>query len=178
MRRRSVLARLVCASAFVALSPPGAARSAPSDTLASPHTEHSTVILGAKGLLASETSRGETELARGAGAFLETTVWHDRLELELSLVFTTPGDTLSATFEPLVKVPLHLASFADGYAGGGAVLLHDEPHGTRLGAQAVVGSYFWFSDALGVDVDLTFAALPGHDGIYELALGLGPVARF
>jgi hypothetical protein len=178
---RAPTSRRLCASlslCLLALAAGSAARVSARDLVSSPHTAESHLIYGAKGLLVGEFEAGESRLAEGGGLFIETTVFHDLLELELGVVLTTPGDTPAFAFEPLLKLPLHAGSFADPYLGAGAVVFHDREHGTRAGVQAAVGTYFWLTHRWGIDVDMTLAVVPGREVIYELATGAGPVVRF
>jgi hypothetical protein len=171
---------VLCLSRQLALPPAALAQPQPIDEmLRGPHTEESSVILGAKGVLAGEREARASRLAGGAGIFAETSLWRDRLELELGLVLTTPGVELAVAVEPLLKLPLHMAERVDSYVALGPTLLSaTSARQVRAGGQLVLGSYIWFGAHHGLDLDLGLAAFGGDGALFELSVGLGPVARF
>lgn len=158
-------------------------------------------VLGAAGLgLASFVRREdprsgreerEEELLFGGKLFLERALVPEWLELEASAgaVWIGRGPAgLVVPLELLLKVPFQLTSSIHPYLGAGVALdiehLEREEETRYLpGLSAAAGGYLWFSDALGLDLELSYTLLAEeeHTGRalkHELGLGVGFVTRF
>ena len=146
----------------------------------SPHTEHSALLVGLKGIFVDEFAEGEHEQGGGLAAFIELTLLEHLLELELGVVGVLPQESAAqVAFEPLLKVTFHVVEAVDPYVGGGPVVLWGaERPNLRGGGQIVIGSYFWINHAFGLDTDVGGALLSGaRDVATEYTFTLGPVLR-
>jgi hypothetical protein len=161
-----------------------AARASEEQTHSSVHEDH--VMAGVKGVTVSEvahTRAGSNALnGYGAAGFGEATLMHDALALEFDFVITTPGDELSWSAEPLVKLPFHMSHWFEPYVAAGPMFVHvRDGHGQHFslgGAQLVAGAYAWLADALGLDIDISLGAAHGPEmSMMEMVFAVGPVMR-
>lgn len=150
----------------------------------SPHLDH--VIVGVKGVstLEQASAHGQTLDFAGFGVagVAERTLFHDRMSLELDLVYVVPGDERSLAVEPMTKLPWHINRFLEPYAAMGPLLLSiADGHGTHYwlgGGQLVVGSLFWLAELMGLDFDLALGAARGTGmTMLEASFAIGPVLR-
>lgn len=150
----------------------------------SPHLDH--VIVGVKGVstLEQASAHGQTLDFAGFGVagIAERTLFHDRLSLELDLVYVAPGDERSLAVEPMTKLPWHINRYLEPYAAMGPMLLSiADGHGTHYwlgGGQLVVGSLFWLAELMGLDFDLALGAARGTGmTMLEASFAIGPVLR-
>jgi hypothetical protein len=153
-----------------------------------PHAEHhhNHVIAGLKGVTVAEQARshGHDLALTGYGAcgFGEATLLDDRLAIEIGFVVTKAADEIAWATEPLLKVPLHVTEWFEPYAATGPVFVHvRDGVGQRFwlgGGQVVIGTYLWFAEKLGLDVDLSVGAAKGPDmSMVEMVFSMGPVLR-
>lgn len=146
--------------------------------LASPHTEESNVILGAKSLASLQNVQSvERAAAFGVAMFGETTLVEDRLEFEFGVGLSRTAAGVEIAFEPLLKLPLSGTHRFDPYLALGPVLLKAEKLPLVYGGQLSAGSYVWLHETLGIDLDLSLALFYDRGPALELVLGAGPVLR-
>lgn len=173
---------------FLAVVPNLAAASDETEhaAVAEPELHHDHVVVGVKGVSTMEQTytAGESLSLSGFGiaGVAEKSLFHDRLSLELDLVFTTPGDERSLATEPLAKVPWHLRSWLEPYAAAGPMLVsirNDEgAHYWLGGGQLVFGALVWFAEMAGLDLDLALGMARGPGmSMIEATFALGPVLR-
>lgn len=148
------------------------------------HEDH--VMAGMKGVTITEQMRadGHTHHLNGVGVagFGEATLLHDRLALELDVVMTMPGDEMTWSTEPLIKAPWHVNAWFEPFAAVGPMFMHvRDAEGDRHwlnGGQIVLGTYFWFAETLGIDLDVAVGAARGSDmSVVEFVFAAGPVLR-
>jgi hypothetical protein len=151
-----------------------------------PEVHHDHMVVGVKGVSTMERtySQGRSLVLSGFGVagVAEKSLFHDRLSLELDLVFTTPGEERSLATEPLAKVPWHLRPWLEPYAAAGPMLLsirdREGAHYWLGGGQLVLGALIWFADMAGLDLDLALGAARGPEmSMIEATFALGPVLR-
>lgn len=185
IRRRITPGVVACLLVGVALQARPCAAQPSSSMDRSPHTASSELLAGAKGIglferVDRQSADDETRFGGGGGAYVEVSLVPGWLEVELGLMATRTGDETVVTFEPFLKKNLHLDAHVDMYLGVGPVLgVVTMPEGARglYGGSLVVGSYVWFADWIGIDVDLTATLAFVVDPMVEVSFGLGPVLR-
>lgn len=157
----------------------------PSDsTHGSPHTEHSTWLLGAKAVqLSLFPASGDTFFGAGAGIFAERTVIPGWLEAEVSVsvVRVAEEDAWVIPIDLLLKKPFELGAFCPyGAIGPTLSVVNRAEQGTRafLGVAVVAGFYLWFGRAIGLDVEIDYAVVAENGVQHELTVAGGPTLRF
>ncbi len=147
----------------------------------SPHTEESRWLVGAKAVQLSAFEDGESEFGGGAGVFVETTVIRGWMELELTASFVGLQEGIFVVpFELLAKKPFHFGNFCPYLAIGPTVeVVSQEGTEVLFGGAVVVGGYYFFSESVGLDVEVGYGLLAGGEHpVHELALAAGPLVRF
>jgi hypothetical protein len=151
-----------------------------------PEAHHDHVVVGVKGVSTVEQTytagRSLSLSGFGVAGVAEKSLFHDRLSLELDLVFTTPGDERSLATESLAKVPWHLRPWLEPYAAAGPMLVSirngEGEHYWLGGGQLVLGALVWFAEMAGLDLDLALGAARGPNmSMIEATFALGPVLR-
>lgn len=153
---------------------------------ASPHLEHTDWILGAKVVQFNAWNPGhdeepnQTVTGVGGGLIVERTLIEGWLEIELSASGVATGEGVAVPIDVLFKKSFEFGSL-NPYFGLGPSISIDVADGeaqASAGCAFAVGTYIWFSDHVGVDVDLDYAVVSNHGAAQELALSVGPVLRF
>lgn len=176
----------LCASALFALLTLGGVAFGAESIHASPHLEHTSWLLGAKLVHFNAWNPGhgdepnETAGGFGGGVMVERTVIEGWLEVELSVAAVSTDEGTAVPIDVLFKKSFELGRF-NPYVGVGPSISIDiadgEAHAAAGGAIAA-GTYVWFSDHVGLDVDIDYALVSNHGVAQELAFSLGPVIRF
>lgn len=161
----------------------------------SPHLEHTEWILGAKVVQFNvwETEKEEAEGEEGAkkkdvtlhgvggGLFVERSLFRHLLEIELSVSAIALEGDASVPIDLLLKKPFHLGPHFNTYLGTGPALsidIKDDETKAYGGIAFATGTYYWFDDHLGVDLDIDYTLVFKDDLAHELQISLGPVWRF
>jgi hypothetical protein len=146
----------------------------------SPHTEHSTWLVGAKGVqLNIFPEGGESASGAGAGVFVERSLVPGWVEVELSVSLVAIESEAVLPVDILFKKPFHFGAFCPYVALGPTVSIVLE-EGTRVfaGGAAVAGFYWWWTDHVGLDVEVDYAILSEEGLQQELTFAAGPTLRF
>lgn len=151
------------------------------------HAEYPNLVGFRVGYLAAlSDAGGGTRLTSFAylGVMLERTVIHDVLELEISVpVAIAPGREVEIAMpvDVHLKVPFHPSPRWSPYVALGPALdvIFTPESDVLFGVSSAVGTYYWFSERTGVDVELDYNLLLGHGHpVHELLIAVGPVLRF
>ncbi len=144
----------------------------------SPHTEHSSVLFGAKVVQVNEFSEGHEAHGVGGAIFGETTLVPGWLELELNIAMVRLGEELVLPIDLLLKKPLHFGSICPYVAAGPALsVVFEEERTVHVGGIAVLGAYVFFHRKVGLDLEVEYSVFPADGLIHELTLAFGPVFR-
>ena len=148
----------------------------------SPHTVESEWVLGAKAVQLSEfPDEGEALFGGGIGVFVERTVLDGWMEVELSgSLVRVDGEEWVIPLDLLLKKPFHFGLFCPYIAVGPTVAFVRAEDETEafFGAAAVLGAYIWFSESVGVDIEVDYAILAENGVQHELTFAAGPTLRF
>lgn len=118
------------------------------------------------------------------GVSYERVIFHDWLEVELSVPVATFGDEEPLLVMPIdlhFKLPFHPAPHVSPYVAlGPAVDVKLRPErDVFFGGAVAVGTYLWSSDQVGVDFEVDYNVVQeGETIVHELLFAMGPVARF
>ena len=149
----------------------------------SPHTEHSSWLVGVKGVqLTVVPAAGDTLVGGGAGVFAERTAIEGWLEVELSASFVRVADEDEwiIPVDVLLKKPFHIGAFCPYFAIGptAAFVKREEENRVVFGGVAVIGAYYWLGDSFGIDLEVDYAVV-SEDGVqHEVTVAAGPTFRF
>lgn len=149
---------------------------------ASPHTAESSWILGAKFVqLNAFPDGGESSSGAGAGVFGESTLIHGWLELELSASIVSIKDETIVPVDVLLKKPFHFGKIFCPYFSLGptvSFVFEEDETTPYFGVAAVVGTYLWFNDSFGLDLEIDYAVLDEGELVQEITFAGGPTVRF
>lgn len=118
------------------------------------------------------------------GLSYERTIIHELLEVELSvpLAFSIDErDELTMPVDLHFKFPIHVSETVSPYvAVGPSMDIIIEPETEVLfGASFAVGTYLYFSDRWGIDIEVDYNLLiDDGEPVHELLVATGPVLRF
>ena len=153
----------------------------------SPHLDHTSLISGVGFAHYNAWNPGfDEEPAEHVGApgvrgFLEINAIEHILEIELSAAGFWDGGKRFVTLDLLAKKSFEFERF-NPYIGIGPSLSIDileEETTTAVGATLGVGCYHWFTDHVGIDVDVAYSLISrGPSTGQELVIAVGPVVRF
>ncbi|MDF1665445.1 MAG: hypothetical protein P1V97_27040 [Planctomycetota bacterium] len=150
-------------------------------------------LIGVKGLAIFgrvDRDRGEEnrrEVAIGSALFIERAFIPGILEIELSVGWAEVIDAdndKSVKIYPMdltFKMPFHVNSRINPYLGlGFGLTIEDSEEGTEeeFGITSVVGTYIWWDEQIGLDLELSYGAFPGRGVKHEFILAFGPVIHF
>lgn len=161
----------------------------------SPHLEHTEWIVGAKVVqfnaweTETEEADGEEPARKrnvtlngvGGGVFVERSLLRHFFEIELSVSAIAVEGDVTIPMDLLLKKPFHLGPYVNLYLAIGPALsidIKDDETDTSGGIAFATGTYYWFDDHLGVDLDLDYTLVFKDDLAHELAISIGPAWRF
>lgn len=136
-------------------------------------------------VVAPETADREREtfVAGVAGVFLERTLIHSWLEIEVSVPIAVGSGEKAPLFVPLdlhLKKPFHPSPRASPYVAVGPtmdILIRPERR-VFAGVSLAAGTYVWFSERIGMDLEVDYnVVVEGGAPVHELLFALGPVVR-
>lgn len=139
-------------------------------------------VVGLKGSYLAGFSHGEVHHLGGGGVFLETSVIHHWLELELGVRGLANAHDLAFPIDVLLKLPFYASDAVHPFIGAGPtiVLGFEEGVGTSFhaGGAFTVGSYFWPWSWGGFVVEGNYNLI-SHDGlVHEVGPNLGFAYRW
>ncbi len=130
----------------------------------------------------SHEGEGYEHLPLGyAGLFYERVFIHNWLEVELTVAMAAGAEEIGLPVDLYFKKPFHPSSRVTLYVGAGPHLdVLVRPELLVLGGACVTaGSYIWFSERWGMDIDLDYAvAANGRRVFHDVLFAVGPTARF
>jgi len=173
---------MATAVALVAL-PAGAAEveGEPQQEAHDDHGGHHHVV-GLKGSYMAGFSHGEVHHLGGGGFFLETSVIHHWLELELGVRALANAHDLAFPIDLLVKMPFYASDVVHPFIGAGPtiVLGFEEGVGTAFhaGGAFTAGTYIWPWTWGGFVVEANYNLI-SHDGLaHEIGPNVGFAVRW
>jgi hypothetical protein len=120
--------------------------------------------------------------ALGSTLFYERTLIHHWLELEVAVAGLFNAEHAVWPLDLIAKTPLGFSHLnLEPYLGFGPTLdlvMGEHESHWYPGLVATAGGYFWFSDHLGVDLDLAYSLLFEEHNVHELLTSAGLVAHF
>ncbi|MEX1367940.1 MAG: hypothetical protein AB1Z98_32725 [Nannocystaceae bacterium] len=138
--------------------------------------------LGYVSLFAPSAEGGYEHVPLGyAGLFYERSIVHEWLEIELTVAAAAGTEELALPVDLYFKKPFHPSSRFTLYVGAGPHLdLLVRPERRLLvGACVTAGTYIWFSERWGMDVDLDYAVAAGGGQVFhDVLVATGPTVRF
>ncbi len=116
----------------------------------------------------------------GGGILVERTVIEGWLEIEFAASGIATDEGTIVPLDILFKKSFELGQFNPYVAIGPSVSVDivDGEASASAGCAFAAGTYYWFSDHVGIDLDLDYALVSNHGTAQELAISLGPVIRF
>ena len=146
----------------------------------SPHLEETSWIVGARGLQLVEIRDDDTTFNFGGGLSLERNLVEGWLEVEVAAALIRPEGALVAPVDILLKKPFHFGKLCPYFGLGLAASLDfEEEFSLQLGPSSVFGSYFWFTNHIGIDFEAEYNLLFSKRGLtQEIVLAFGPAFRF
>jgi hypothetical protein len=132
---------------------------------------------------AVEEAETETEISPhfGVALFYERAILHHLVELELNGMFVNLDDGFTVPVEGVVKLVLGdsqgtVVPFIG--VGPGVQFVRAEHNETFFQVVAVAGAYVWFTDQVGLDIELDYGMVFEEHIVHEFGPSIGPVFRF
>ena len=146
------------------------------------HEEEMNWVFGVKGVqLNTFSNHGENASGAGVGVLIERSVIPRWLEIELSTSTVFIDDHTIIPMDLLLKKPFHFTeNFSPYLAVGPTIAFNVTKKKTEIGIGAafIVGTYIWFSQYIGLDVEVDYAILEENGLVHELTFAAGPLLRF
>lgn len=145
----------------------------------SPHLEHSSWIAGVRVVQFDTFETDERVSGLGPGLSLERNVINGWLEVEIALAAIRHEGAWTVPVDFIFKKPFHFGALCPyvGIGLAGSMKTHGETE-FHLGASSILGTYWWLTDVVGIDLEIEYNLIPEDGLVQEVVVAIGPAFRF